>query len=117
MQWGMIRLVIILVLFLGGTVQAQVFEDGFSDGEFATNPVWSGADSNFVVFDLEGNSVLRINAAEAGTSYLSTSSSGIEGYWEFFVRIDGSKPSGSNKAEIILVSDQADLMEIGRAHV
>lgn len=110
MQWGMIRLVIILVLFLGGTVQAQVFEDGFSDEEFATNPVWSGADSNFVVFDLEGNSVLRLNAAEAGTSYLSTSSSGIEGYWEFFVRIDGSKPSGSNKAEIILVSDQADLM-------
>lgn len=83
MQWGMIRLVIILVLFLGGTVQAQVFEDGFSDGEFATNPVWSGADSNFVVFDLEGNSVLRINAAEAGTSYLSTSSSGIEAIGNF----------------------------------
>ncbi len=93
----------------GGTVKGQVFEDDFSDGDFTDNPSWSGADSNFVIFDLDGNSVLRSNDNEAATSYLSTPSNGTEGYWEFFVRIDGSAPSNSNKAEIILSSDLADL--------
>lgn len=105
----MARLAIILILLLGGTVQAQVFEDDFSDGDFSNNPAWSGADSNFVIFELDGNSVLRLNDNEAATSYLSTPSVGIEGFWEFFVRIDGTAPSGSNKAEVILISDQEDL--------
>jgi hypothetical protein len=105
----MTRLAIILILLIGGVAHAQVFEDSFADGDFSTNPSWSGADSNFVVFDLNGNNVLRLNDNEAATSYLSTASTGIEGFWEFFVRIDGDPPSGSNKAEIILMSDQADL--------
>lgn len=106
---SMIRIAIILIFMFGGTVKGQVFEDDFSDGDFTSNPTWSGADSNFVIFDLNGNSLLRLNDNEAATSYLSTPSNGIEGFWEFFVRIDGSAPSNSNKAEIILSSDSADL--------
>ena len=105
----MIRFAIILFLLVGGRVNAQVFEDDFSDGDFSQNPVWSGADSNFVSFELDDNALLRVNDNEAASSYLSTISTGIEGFWEFFVRIDGSAPSGSNKAEVILVSDIADL--------
>ncbi len=105
----MVHLAIILILLLGGRVHAQVFEDDFSDGDFTTNPTWSGADSNFVIFNLEGNPLLRLNDNEAARSYLSTPSNGIVGYWEFFIRIDGSAPSGSNKAEVILVSDTPDL--------
>ncbi|MBO6795079.1 MAG: lamin tail domain-containing protein [Balneolaceae bacterium] len=103
------RLVFLLMLLFGGTVQAQLFEDDFSDGDFTSNPSWSGADSNFVIVDLEGNSVLRLNDNQAATSYLITSSTEIEGFWEFFIRIDGTAPSGSNKAEVILMSDNADL--------
>ena len=102
-------MLILLILLLTKSLQAQIFEDGFSDGNFTTNPTWSGNDSSFVVSILNGNAVLRLNNSEASTSYLSTSSTGIEGYWEFFIQMDGNAPSGSNKAEIILVSDNSDL--------
>ncbi len=105
----MARLVFLMMLMFGGTAQGQIFEDNFSDGDFTTDPSWSGADSNFVIFDLAGNSVLRLNDNQAATSYLSTTSTEIEGFWEFFIRIDGTAPSGSNKAEVILMSDNADL--------
>ncbi|MFV1883288.1 MAG: lamin tail domain-containing protein [Balneola sp.] len=88
---------------------AQNFEDDFSDGDFTNNPTWSGADSNFVIFDLNGNNVLRLNDNEASASYLSTPSTSVVGEWEFFVKIDGSAPSNGNKAEIFLMSDIADL--------
>ncbi len=88
---------------------AQNFEDDFSDGDFTDNPSWSGADSNFVIFDLDGNNVLRLNDNKAASSYLSTPSTNTVGEWEFFVRIDGTAPSNGNKAEIFLMSDIADL--------
>ncbi len=99
----------IVLLLLSSSVWAQNFEDGFSDGDFTTNPIWSGADSNFVVFDLDGNKLLRLNDNEAGSSYLSTISTNIIGDWEFFIQIDGSTPSNGNKAEIYLMSDIADV--------
>lgn len=102
-------LISIFFLFLSGSVWAQNFEDDFSDGNFISNPVWSGADSNFVVFDLNGNNVLRLNDNESATSYLSTSSSNVEGSWEFFIRIDGNAPSNGNRAEVFLMSDISDL--------
>lgn len=99
----------ICFLFISATLTAQNFEDDFSDGDFTNNPTWSGADSNFVIFDLDGNNVLRLSDNEAGSSYLSTPSTNAVGEWEFFVRIDGNAPSNGNKAEIVLMSDIADL--------
>ena len=98
-----------ILLLVAHQVFAQNFEDGFSDGDFTTNPAWFGADSNFVIFDLDGNNVLRLSDNEASYSYLSTASSNVIGEWEFFVRIDGGAPSNSNRAEIYLMSDIADL--------
>ena len=101
----------VIIIFLISPVWAfgQNFEDGFSDGDFTSNPAWSGTDSTFVIESLEGNNVLRLDADVAGVSYLSTPSANVTGEWDFFVRIDGSAPSGSNKAEIFLMSDIADL--------
>ncbi len=101
----------LLVCFLPftGLSQTANFEDDFSDGDFTSDPIWSGADSNFVIFDLEGNNVLRLNDNESATSYLSTPSANTEGEWEFFIRIDGVTPSNGNKAEVFLMSDIADL--------
>ncbi len=98
----------IFLLLFSSSLYAQNFEDDFSDGDFTNNPAWSGADSNFVIFDLDGNNVLRLNADQAGSSYLSTSSTGIEGEWEFFIRLDFS-PSNNNFTRIFLMSDIADL--------
>lgn len=102
-------LLFLLLVWKVTNLQAQIFEDDFSDGDFTTNPTWSGADSNFVITEIEGNRLLRLNDDEASMSYLSTPNSETVGYWEFFVQIDGTAPSGSNKAEVILMSDLADL--------
>lgn len=102
-------LILIFLLFFSSSAWAQNFEDDFLDGDFTINPTWSGADSNFVVFDLNGNNVLRLNDNQAASSYLSTPSTSVIGTWEFFVRIDGSAPSDGNKAEIFLMSDISDL--------
>ena len=103
------RVLILLISFVGETLPAQIFEDDFSDGNFTIDPIWTGNNSNFVVVTLNENALLRLNDDEASTSFLSTPSIGIEGYWEFFICIDGNSPSGANKAEIILVSDNSDL--------
>ena len=100
---------LIVFLFFPVVLHAQNFEDGFSDGDFTSNPTWAGADNNFVIFNLDGNNVLRLNDDEASNSYLSTSSTNITGEWEFFVQIDGAAPSNSNKAEIFLMADIAEL--------
>ncbi|MEQ9309166.1 MAG: lamin tail domain-containing protein [Balneolaceae bacterium] len=102
-------LISIFLFLVSGSVFAQNFEDDFSDGEFTTNPSWAGADSNFVVFNLDGNNVLRLNANQAGNSFLSTPSTNTTGEWEFFIRIDGSAPSDGNKAEIFIMSDIEDV--------
>lgn len=103
-------LFILFLLFAPFVLNAQVnFEDGFTDGDFTSNPTWSGADSNFVIITENGNNLLRLNDNEAFTSYLSTPSTNVVGEWEFFVRFDGFSPSNSNRTEIYLMSDNADL--------
>ncbi|MDZ7806419.1 MAG: lamin tail domain-containing protein [Gracilimonas sp.] len=100
--------IVILLIFVPISVFAQTvnFEDDFSDQDISD---WSGTLTDFT-FITEGNNVLlQQDAAAAGTSYLSISSSNVVGYWEFFLRLDGFSPSDGNKAEIYLMSDGADL--------
>lgn len=113
---GMKHLFSILLFFLPVFTLAQQvnFEDGFTDGDFTSNPTWAGDVDNFIITTitdnatLEGNPVLRLNAPSAGSSYLSTPSTNVEGYWEFFVRMD-FEPSNGNRTQIFLMSDIADL--------
>lgn len=102
---------LIAILLTISSVQAQNFEDDFSDGDFTSNPAWYGDIANFVIFDQDGNNVIRLDDAGgvANTSYLSTPSTFANGYWEFWVQIDGSLPSGSNNIQVFVMSDNADL--------
>ena len=101
---------LIKILSLCAIVLASVscfgqFSDNFSDGNFTTNPVWSGDVADFEVL----NGELHLNAAAAGTSHLSTSSIAIdEASWEFDVKMDFN-PSGSNFARVYLVASTGDL--------
>lgn len=104
-------IVLISLVIIYNPLKAQNFEDNFTDGDFTTNPSWSGDIESFIIFDLDGNNVIRLNGNEASTSYLSTPSSDVIGEWEFFVRIDGSTPSNNNKAEVFLMSDRAVLTD------
>lgn len=104
----------ILLLFLGcpGITSGQSinFEDGFNDGDFTHNPTWYGDIHQFIVADTDSNLLLQLKGdnKNGDISYLSTASTNTEGAWDFFVDL-GFKPSNSNRADIFLMSDIADL--------
>lgn len=103
----------LLMIFVAKTSQAQTvnFEDGFEDGNFTYNPVWTGDDSLFTVSELAGNNLLQLaGSAGENPAYLSTPSVKVSGYWEFYFKYNASTPpSGSNKATVFLMSDRANL--------
>jgi hypothetical protein len=104
------RCFLLLLFCLGITsdcTHAQV-TDNFSDGDFTSNPVWSGDAANFII---NPAFQLQLNATAAGTSYLSTSGSTPtldNTEWQFYIRLNFA-PSNNNYARVYLVSDQANL--------
>ncbi|MBN2732153.1 MAG: lamin tail domain-containing protein [Balneolaceae bacterium] len=86
------------------------FEDGFEDGDFTSNPIWSGDDGQYTVINGTPNFLLQLQGDDVngGVSSLSTPSTNTEGAWEFYINLDFS-PSGGNQAHIFLMSDIADL--------
>ncbi|MEO9965262.1 MAG: lamin tail domain-containing protein [Reichenbachiella sp.] len=94
----------LLGLFFLQFSQAQV-NDNFADGDFTSNPVWSGETADF---DASGFD-LHLDAAAAGESYLATAQTELgETTWEFLADFDFNL-TVSNHAFFYLVSDQADL--------
>jgi hypothetical protein len=84
---------------------AQLADD-FSDGDFTSNPGWSGDASKFVV---ESNQLRLMAPAVSDVAYLSVPSTAINNAsWEFFLHLDFD-PSGFNYADIYLTSDNAVL--------
>ncbi|NJN41743.1 MAG: hypothetical protein HC811_05415 [Flammeovirgaceae bacterium] len=80
--------------------------DNFSDGDFSSNPSWSGESSKFIVSS--GELMLQAPAV-AATAYLATASEAInDAVWEFYLRMEFN-PSSSNFARIYLVSDNHQL--------
>lgn len=83
------------------------FVDDFSDGNFTSNPTWSGDAADF---EVDGNQKLHLNATpQSDTSYLSVASQAIDdATWEFLVEMDFN-PSSSNLSRVYLVSNSANL--------
>jgi len=81
--------------------------DNFSDGNFTSNPAWSGNDTDFIV---NTNHQLQLNSSGSGTSYLSLSNSQplADCEWNFLIDLNFS-PSSGNFARAYLVSDKKDL--------
>ncbi|TNF24339.1 MAG: hypothetical protein EP314_08030 [Bacteroidetes bacterium] len=101
------RCFLLLVLLNFSKLSWAQFSDDFSDGDFTSNPSWSGDVANFVV---DANLMLRLNApAVSDTSYLSVPNQAIDdAVWEFLVEMDFN-PSSSNLARVYLVSNNTDL--------
>lgn len=86
---------------------SQVIDD-FSDGDFTSNPPWTGNSSDFTV---NGSQQLQLNAPVAGISYLSTThnlSDFNAKEWKFWVR-QNFAGSGNNFGRIYLIAQSADL--------
>lgn len=95
-----------VILFIGQLVFSQ-FTDNFTDGNFTSNPAWTGEMDKFIV---NASNQLQLSApAVAEDAYLSTASAAIENAsWEFFVRLNFN-PSSTNYARVYLTSDNENL--------
>ena len=104
-------LLLVLLVCRPAGAQSLNFQDGFEDGNFSENPSWSGTDSLFSVVKGTPNYLLQLNgdSDNGGTAYLSAASSGVVGEWDLYMKLDGFSPSNSNRADIFLMSDRADL--------
>ncbi len=102
----LIGLLLIPVISVSG--QNINFADGFEDGDFTVNPPWSGDTGDFVVTPGSPNFLLQLKGNGEGISYLSAPSSAVVGIWEMYIELQFS-PSNSNRADIFLMSDIADL--------
>ncbi len=101
-------LVTLTSLLLATSLFAQV-SDGFEDGDFSADPVWSGDADLFTVVDDSGTKMLRSNSPGAATYHLSTPSTlASEALWEFFLNLRFAT-SGANYVDVYLMSLQADL--------
>ncbi len=94
-------------LFSTSFSSAQVV-DNFTDGDFTSNPAWTGDAPEFTV---NASQQLQLNNTLAGASYLSvqnaiTSLNNTE--WRFYIK-QSFAPSSSNYGRVYLVSDQTNL--------
>ena len=101
------------VVFLSFFIPFLVFsqntinwKEDFSDGNFTTNPTWSGMSDNFLV---NTSFQLQSKAATTSKSYLTTPSEVFENaVWEFWVKINYN-PTSSNYASVYIIADRADI--------
>ena len=96
----------VLLLVVNQLVWGQ-FSDDFADGDFTSNPAWTGQTGNFIV---NPGLELQLNApAVTDTSYLATASSLINNtVWDFYVRMEFN-PSSSNYTRVYLIADNPNL--------
>src|SRR5699024_399301 len=109
---SIVWVVLLLLGFNSGYSQSVNFEDGFEDGDHTANPVWTGKTEDFKVVNNDGtlNHLLQLDSEVSNSlTYLSTSSSEIEGEWVLYIKFEGFEPSGSNQVARFLMSDIADL--------
>ena len=88
--------------------------DDFSDGDFTTNPTWSGDVSKFTI----DNGQLRSNSNTVSDNfYLSTPSTLAQGdiEWQFRVNMKFST-SGANYTDIFLMADNTDLSAVSNGY-
>ncbi len=86
---------------------SQVTDD-FSDGNFSSNPTWSGTTNEFIV---NPSGQLQLNNTVAATSYLSLQHNLVDltnKEWQIWVKQSFSS-SSSNYGRVFLTSDNADL--------
>lgn len=113
------RISVFLLIFMPLWSLAQWVDD-FSDGDFTTNPPWTGVDSCFVI-----NSGLQLQSAGtvAGESFLSMRLESVnqsgsfdrDMEWRFWIR-ENFSPSANNYAEVWLMADSVGLRNSSKGY-
>ncbi len=100
------RLLLFVSLLMMGTSSIAQITDNFNDGDFTTNPTWSGDNSAFTVnpsFQLQLNGVAADTSSLAFPSPFATNCE-----WQFWVRLNFA-PSDNNYVRLYLMSDVINL--------
>jgi hypothetical protein len=93
-------------LLMWGLAGAQ-FTDNFSDGNFTTNPTWSGNEDAWIVnTDLQ----LQSNSTIANSNFFLTTPNALATttQWDFWARL-AFNPSGANFVDVYLTASSAEL--------
>src|SRR6185436_8714058 len=101
------RNLLILIFILPLIVHGQL-TDNFSDGNFTSNPAWSGDASQFIV---NASQQLQLQSSGTAVSSLSVSNNMASldsTEWSFYIR-ENFSPSSANYGRVYLVSDQSNL--------
>jgi methionine-rich copper-binding protein CopC len=101
------RFYLLFFLLVSAKLSGQVVDD-FSDGNFTTNPTWTGTSSDFIV---NSSQQLQLNNTVAATSYLAIphNLTGLNNKeWRIWVKQTFS-PSSSNFGRVYLTADNSDL--------
>lgn len=97
---------IILLLFIWQSAFSQL-NDNFNDGNFVSDPAWTGDISSFSVNN-SGQLQTIISQNSQSASLATENKIGTSAKWEFFIRLDFD-PSSTNRLRIYLLSDKEDL--------
>jgi len=102
---------IFILLLLSPILGFSQLSENFSDGNFTSNPEWTGETTEFIV---NSNFQLQLTATvpyttPSDTAYLSTANSRInETEWQFWVKMSFAT-SSNNHGRVYLVSNQSNL--------
>ncbi|MBC7413151.1 MAG: lamin tail domain-containing protein [Bacteroidia bacterium] len=100
------KLYLLLALSISALCTQAQFTDGFTDGDFTSNPTWTGDVADYTVVT---NKLRSNNSVINSTFYLSTPSTAIiNTQWELGVNLQFNT-SGPNLVDIYLTSNQANL--------
>ncbi|MCO5259707.1 MAG: lamin tail domain-containing protein [Crocinitomicaceae bacterium] len=101
-------LLLVNTFLLVSTCSFSQISDDFNDNDFLNNPTWAGTINDYIV---NTSFQLQLNAAVAGTSYLTISHNLIDfndKEWRFWIKQSFSG-SASNYGRVYLISDLADI--------
>jgi hypothetical protein len=97
----------VLFLFLVSSGLCAQVTDNFTDGDFSSNPTWTGMDTCFVINEALQ---LQLNASAGGMAYLSLPIVAEQTKeWRFWIR-EAFSPSGNNYTDVYLSSNVAELL-------
>ena len=101
---------VLILTGLGARTSAAQVTDDFSDGDFTTDPAWTGTTERWTVAPVDGDPALRSDGlAEADTIYLATTSGVAYGTWAFTFRYDDVNLSNFNGARVFLLANTSNL--------
>jgi len=87
------QIIFFLLLYLSPSLSFAQLQENFQDGDFDANPTWSGDNALFTI----ESEILKLNAATAGTAFLSTPITIIDSTsWNFWLDLDFNPSANGN---------------------